>query len=73
MAAYAAGVVVLLPGRSVGERAEGGPPQVSEDDIRFELGRLFEFVHLRHIKFESPLRPQGYLGWSCLMRRPEVR
>jgi methyl halide transferase len=58
---------------SVGERAEGGPPQVSEDEIRFELGRLFEFVHLRHTKFESPHRPQGYMGWSCLMRRPEVR
>ncbi len=28
------------------ERAEGGPPQVTEDDIRFELGRLFEFVYL---------------------------
>jgi SAM-dependent methyltransferase len=58
---------------SVGERAEGGPPQVSEDDIRFELGRLFEFVHLRRAKFENANRPQGYLGWSCLMRRPEVR
>jgi methyl halide transferase len=58
---------------SVGERTEGGPPQVSEDDIRFELGRLFEFVHLRHTKIESHQRNQGFLGWSCLMRRPEVR
>ncbi|HEY4760970.1 MAG TPA: class I SAM-dependent methyltransferase [Thermoguttaceae bacterium] len=58
---------------SAGERAEGGPPQVSEDEIRYELGRLFEFVHLRHAQLESPLRPQGYLGWSCLMRRPAIR
>jgi methyl halide transferase len=58
---------------SVGERTEGGPPQVSEEEIRYELGRLFEFTHLRHIQLESPLRPQGYLGWSCLMRRPAVR
>ncbi len=58
---------------STGERVEGGPPQVSEDEIRFELGRLLEFVHLRHIRLESPLRAQGYLGWSCLMRRPEIR
>jgi SAM-dependent methyltransferase len=57
---------------SVGEKSQGGPPQVSEDQIRLELGRLFEFVQLRHFQFESPNRKQGYLGWSCLMRRPEV-
>jgi len=57
---------------SVGEEAEGGPPQVSEEEIRLELGRLFEFVHLRHFQFESPLRDEGYLGWSCLMRRPQI-
>ena len=57
---------------SVGETASGGPPQVSESHIRLELGRLFEFIHLRHFRFESPAREQGYLGWSCLMRRPEV-
>jgi SAM-dependent methyltransferase len=53
-----------------GEKAEGGPPQVSEDDIHDELGRLFEFIHVRPCRFESPRRPEGYLGWSCLMRRP---
>jgi SAM-dependent methyltransferase len=57
---------------SAKERAEGGPPGVSEDEIRLELGRLFEFVHVRPFRFESPLREQGYLGWSCLMRRPIV-
>jgi len=57
---------------SVGEEAEGGPPQVSEEEIRLELGRLFEFVHLRHFQFESPDRDEGYLGWSCLMRRPQI-
>lgn len=57
---------------SVGEEAEGGPPQVSEEEIRLELGRLFEFIHLRHFQFESPHRDEGYLGWSCLMRRPQI-
>lgn len=56
----------------VGEEAEGGPPQVSEEEIRLELGRLLEFVHLRHFQFESPHREEGYLGWSCLMRRPQI-
>ncbi len=57
---------------STGEEAEGGPPQVSEQEIRGELGRLFEFVHLRPFRFESPSREEGYAGWSCLMRRPDV-
>jgi SAM-dependent methyltransferase len=56
---------------ATGEQAEGGPPQVSEEQIRCELGRLFEFLHLRPFRFESPRRPEGYLGWSCLLRRPQ--
>lgn len=55
-----------------GESAEGGPPQVSEEEIHNELGRIFECVQLRPFRFESPLRKEGYLGWSCLMRRPVV-
>jgi len=57
---------------STAEEAEGGPPQVSEDEIRGELGRLFEFIHLRPFRFESPSREEGFAGWSCLMRRPSV-
>ncbi len=57
---------------STGEESEGGPPQVSEEEIRRELGRLFEFVHLRPFRFESHQSPQGYPGWSCLMRRPPL-
>jgi methyl halide transferase len=57
---------------SDGEEAEGGPPQVSEEEIHDELGRLFEFIHVRHFRFESPRHARGYLGWSCLMRRPVV-
>jgi methyl halide transferase len=55
------------------EQADDSLPQVSEDEIHFELGRLFEFVHLRPTQIESPTRPEGLKGWSCLMRRPEVR
>ncbi len=54
------------------ERAPGGPPQVSKGDIQDELGRLFDFVHLQPFRFESPHREAGYLGWSCLMQRPEL-
>lgn len=56
---------------STAEQAEGGPPQVSEEQIHWELGRLFEMVDLRPFRFESPRHPEGFLGWSCLMRRPQ--
>jgi methyl halide transferase len=55
-----------------GEETPGGPPQVTEEEIRDERGRLFEIVRLRPFRFESPLRRDGFLGWSCLMRRPTI-
>jgi SAM-dependent methyltransferase len=53
-----------------GETAEGGPPQVTEEEIRAELGRLFEIIDLRPCRLESSQRQEGYPGWACLMRRP---
>ena len=53
------------------EPSEDGPPGVTEREINLELGRLFEVVQLRPCRLESPRRAQGYLGWSCLMRRPK--
>jgi methyl halide transferase len=49
-----------------------GPPQVTEDEIHNELGRLFEFIHLRPARFENPAVKDGYPAWSCLMQRPAV-
>jgi len=66
------GSLYLALAGSTDETAEGGPPQVSEDEIRFELGRLFALVHLRTCRIESPFRKEGHLGWSCLMKRPEL-
>jgi len=60
---------LVLAGNS-GEQTEDGPPRVSEDELRNELGRLFDFEHLKPFRFNSPAREEGYLGWSCLMRRP---
>jgi methyl halide transferase len=56
-----------------GEMAEDGPPQVTQDEIHGELGRLFEFVHLRPTRLESLSGKEGYAGWSCFMRRPVVK
>jgi SAM-dependent methyltransferase len=54
------------------EPADEGPPQVTEDEIHNELGRLFEFVHLRPARLESANPGQTFAGWSCLMLRPTV-
>lgn len=67
------GSLYLVLAGSDQEAAPGGPPQVSEDEIRNELGRLFEFVHLRPFRFESPRNKEGYMGWSCLARRPSPK
>jgi SAM-dependent methyltransferase len=51
------------------EDTEPGPPVVSEQEIRAELGPLFDILELREFRFttnQSDFRP---LGWSILMRR----
>jgi cyclopropane fatty-acyl-phospholipid synthase-like methyltransferase len=67
------GSLYLTLAGNAAEQAEGGPPTVTEEDIRWELGRLFEPVELRPFRFESPMREEGFLGWSCLMRRPIIK
>lgn len=62
----------LVLAGATGETAEGGPPQVCEEHIRSELGRLFQILDLRPFQFEAAQCPTGYLGWSCLMKRPEL-
>ncbi len=66
------GSLYLSLSGSDGETAEGGPPKVSPDEVRRELGRLFEIVSVRPCRIESPHRAEGYLGWSCLLRRPQI-
>jgi SAM-dependent methyltransferase len=47
-----------------------GPPVVSEEEIRAELGSVFEIVKLREFRFDLTLGNAGQpLGWSCLLRR----
>ncbi|MBN1910374.1 MAG: methyltransferase domain-containing protein [Pirellulales bacterium] len=53
------------------ETTEEGPPRVSEQEIHLELGRLLDLVELRPFRFARVNRDEGYLAWSCLMRRPE--
>lgn len=47
-----------------------GPPVVSEQELRTELGSVFEIADLREFYFDQIERDGvRFLAWSCLMRR----
>jgi SAM-dependent methyltransferase len=47
-----------------------GPPVVSEEEIRKELGEGFEIRRLREFRFDAiPGSGEQFLAWSCLLRR----
>ncbi len=52
------------------EPHDPGPPTVTEEEIRAELGSVFQTVRLREFRFDQ-VEPGGvqFLGWSCLVRR----
>jgi len=49
-----------------------GPPTVSEDHFYDELGRLFDLEELEPITLGSPKVSEGFPGWACLMRFPQI-
>ena len=51
------------------EVRDHGPPGLFEDDVRNELGELFDVEFIRAFHFEDPGGIRGPLGWSCLLRR----
>jgi len=51
---------------------QDGFPQVAEQTIRFELGRLFQCVQIRPCRLHTIFRPEGYPAWACLMQRPMI-
>lgn len=47
-----------------------GPPVVTEQELRDELGLAFEIVDLHEFRFdEAPGVPIRFLGWSCLVEK----
>ena len=62
--------VGLILAGNAREPQDPGPPVVHEQEMRSELGRLFDIVWLREFRFDqvegSGLR---FLGWSCFARR----
>jgi SAM-dependent methyltransferase len=65
-----AGTTGLVLAGNAREIHEPGPPVVTEEQIRAELGTLFEVVRLREFRFDQ-VEAVGarFLGWSCLLRR----
>jgi hypothetical protein len=67
----APGSVGLVLAGNAREPHTPGPPVVSEDEIRGELGTVFEIVRLREFRFDSgPGLDEHFLAWSCLLKRP---
>lgn len=55
------------------EPHEPGPPVVSEEEMRAELGRLFTIVCLQEFYFDEVEEGDvRFLAWSCLVRRRAV-
>jgi SAM-dependent methyltransferase len=66
------GSVGLVLAGNAREPHDPGPPTVSEQEIRAELGSLFDIVLLREFRFDQ-VEAVGvrFLAWSCLVRRQE--
>jgi SAM-dependent methyltransferase len=67
------GTLALVLAGNAREPHDPGPPVVSEEQIRAELGSLFDILHLREFHFDQ-VEGVGirFLGWSCLLRRREA-
>ena len=64
-----AGTLWLSLAGNAKEDTDPGPPVVSEDEIRAELGPLFDIVELGEFRFATNKGDFRPLGWSILLRR----
>jgi SAM-dependent methyltransferase len=52
------------------EPHDPGPPVVTEEQLREELGLAFQILDLHEFRFdEAPGVPEQFLGWSCLVEK----
>jgi SAM-dependent methyltransferase len=65
-----AGCRGLILAGNAREPHDPGPPVVTEQQIRDELGVAFQILDLREFRFdEAPGVPEHFLGWSCLIEK----
>lgn len=68
--ATASGAFVLVLTGNAREPHSPGPPVVTEDELRKELGGILKIVQLREFRFDSrPGLDESFLGWSCLLKK----
>jgi SAM-dependent methyltransferase len=66
----AAGGRGLILAGNAREPHDPGPPVVTEEQIRDELGLAFQILDLHEFRFdEAPGVPETFLGWSCLVEK----
>jgi SAM-dependent methyltransferase len=66
----AAGGRGLVLAGNAREPHDPGPPVVTEEEIREELGVAFRILDLHEFRFdEAPGVPERFLGWSCLVEK----
>ena len=60
----------LILAGNASEPHDPGPPVVTEQQIRDELGVAFQILDLHEFRFdEAPGVPERFLGWSCLVEK----
>jgi SAM-dependent methyltransferase len=66
----AAGGRGLILAGNAREPHDPGPPVVTEEQIRDELGLAFRILDLHEFRFdEVPGVPERFLGWSCVVEK----
>jgi len=66
----AAGARGLILAGNAREPHDSGPPVVTEQQIRDELGLAFHILDLHEFRFdEAPGIQERFLGWSCLVEK----
>jgi len=66
----ASGARGLILAGNAREPHDPGPPVVTEEQIRDELGLSFQILDLHEFRFdEAPGVPERFLGWSCLVEK----
>lgn len=63
------GTIYLVLTGNANEQSDEGIPRLREQEIREELGDLFDFRLIREFRFEDVGGKEGPLGWSCLLVR----
>ena len=67
------GSQLLLLCGNANEQTEEGPPRVTEQEVRDDLGPLIDFEFIREFRFEDAGGVNGPLGWSCFGKRRDLR